>query len=197
MHETEIARYGDIFEGSKVIEKLTDETANGAREIAIRLRQAGYARAISIVGADLTRQLTERHRKLESGEIVQVGVNAFLGEIGLTPAPHQEADRTAQASRENERVAAIKKWRASRDQTAVAKAREGLERAAMATNDNAPMNATLELARAGGTAGELTQPLEHVSRGRYTPPIFETGSSVGALKVPVAPPKIRIAPRKT
>src|SRR6202171_2392900 len=80
MHETGLAGYGDIFEGSKVIEKLTDETASRAREIAIRLCEAGYARAISIVGADLTRQLAERHRKLESGEIVQVGVNAFLGE---------------------------------------------------------------------------------------------------------------------
>ncbi|HWN58538.1 MAG TPA: methylmalonyl-CoA mutase family protein, partial [Methylomirabilota bacterium] len=141
MHETEIARYGDIFEGSKVIEKLTDETASGAREIAIRLREAGYARAISIVGADLTRQLTERHRRLESGEIVQVGVNAFLGEIGLTPAPALEADRSAQASRENERIAAIKKWREARDQAAVAKAREALERAATARADNALMNA--------------------------------------------------------
>ena len=193
MHETEIARYGDIFEGSKVIEKLTDETASGAREIAIRLREAGYARAISIVGADLTRQLTERHRRLESGEIVQVGVNAFLGEIGLTPAPALEADRSAQASRENERIAAIKKWRAARDQAAVAKAREALERAAMASTDNALMNATLDLARAGGTVGEWTESLERVSAGRFTPPIFETSLSVGALKVPIAPHKIRIA----
>ena len=28
MHETGVARYGDIFEGSKVIEQLTDETAS-------------------------------------------------------------------------------------------------------------------------------------------------------------------------
>ncbi len=193
MHETEIARYGDIFEGSKVIEKLTDETARGASEIAVRLREAGYARAISIVGADLTRQLAERHRKLESGEIVQVGVNAFLGEIGLTPAPALEADRSAQASRENERIAAIREWRAARDQAAVANAREALERAATENADAPLMNATLELARAGGTVGEWTESLERVSAGRYTPPIFETGSSVGALKVPVAPHKIRIA----
>src|SRR5882757_7573770 len=193
MHETEIARYGDIFEGSKVIEKLTDETAHGAREIAIRLREAGYARAISIVGADLTRQLTERHRKLESGEIVQVGVNAFLGEIGLTPAPALEADRSAQASRENERIAAIKKWRAGRDQTAVANAREALERAAAARAGNALMNATLELARAGGTVGEWTQSLERVSRGRYTPPILESSASLPPLSVPRAPTRIRIA----
>ncbi len=177
MHETEIARYGDIFEGSKVIEKLTDETASRAREIAIRLREAGYSRAISIVSADLTRQLTERHRKVESGEIVQIGVNAFTGEIGLAPAPARETDREAQAARENERVAAIRKWRAGRDQAAVSKAREALERAATENADSGLMNATIELARAGGTVGEWTGSLVRVSRGRYTPPIFESSWS--------------------
>ncbi len=193
MHETEIARYGDIFEGSKVIEKLTDETASRAREIAIRLRLAGYSRAISIVSTELTRQLAERYRKLESGEIVQIGVNAFTGEIGLTPAPAQDANRAAQEVRENERIAAIRKWRAARDQAAVSNAREALERAVIENGDGGLMNATIELARAGGTVGEWTQSLERVSRGRYTPPIFETSLSVGALKVPTAPQKIRIA----
>jgi (2R)-ethylmalonyl-CoA mutase len=192
MHETEIARYGDIFEGSKVIEKLTDETASRAREIAIRLREAGYSRAISIVSAELTRELTERHRKVESGEIVQIGVNAFTGEIGLTPAPKQNADHTAQAIKERERIESIIKWRAARDQAAVSKAREMLERAA-SEKDGGLMDATIELARAGGTVGEWTQSLERVSRGRYTPPIFESSLNVGALKVPTAPQKIRIA----
>ena len=41
MYETGLAGYGDIFEGSKVVEKLTAETAARAREIAIRLREAG------------------------------------------------------------------------------------------------------------------------------------------------------------
>ena len=63
----------------------------------------------------------------------------------------------------------------------------------MATTGNALMDATLELARVGGTVGEWTQSLERVSSGRFTPPIFETSSSVGALRVPVAPHKIRIA----
>ena len=49
MHETGIARYGDIFEGSKVIEQLTAEISASARAIAIGLREAGYARAITMV----------------------------------------------------------------------------------------------------------------------------------------------------
>ena len=83
MHETGLAECGDIFEGSKVVEKLTGEIAERARAIAMRLRDAGYSRAIAAVGGELTRLLAERQRKLASGELVQVGVNAFLDEIGL------------------------------------------------------------------------------------------------------------------
>ena len=193
MHETGLAGYGDIFEGSKVIEKLTDETATRAREIAIRLREAGYSRAISIVSGELTRQLADRHRKVESGEIVQIGVNAFTGEIGLTPPPKQNSAHAGQALKEKERIDSIRKWRAGRDQTAVSKAREVLERAVANNADRGLIEATIDLARAGGTVGEWTDSLVRVGRGRYTPPILETGVSVGALKVPVAKRKIRIA----
>ncbi len=193
MHETGLAGYGDIFEGSKVIEKLTDETATRAREIAIRLREAGYSRAISIVSGELTRQLADRHRKVESGEIVQIGVNAFTGEVGLTPPPKQNSAHAGQALKEKERIDSIRKWRAGRDQTAVSKAREVLERAVANNADRGLIEATIDLARAGGTVGEWTDSLVRVGRGRYTPPILETSVSVGALKVPVAKRKIRIA----
>jgi (2R)-ethylmalonyl-CoA mutase len=205
MHETGIAAYGDIFEGSKVIERLTDETAARAREIAIRLRQAGYYRAISIVSGELTRELAERQRKVESGEIVQVGVNAFTGEVGATTPPARTSDHAAQAFKEKERIESIRKWRAARDQAAVAKAREALERAAAneavsgaggpARHDRGLIEATIDLARAGGTVGEWTDSLVRVGRGRYTPPILETNVGVGPLKVPTASTtrKIRIA----
>ena len=193
MYETGLAGYGDIFEGSKVVEKLTAETAARAREIALRLREAGYSRAISIVSGELTRQLAERHRKLESGEIVQIGVNAFTGEVGLTPPPKRNVDRDAQAVKEKERIESIKQWRAARDQKAVAAAREALERAAASEGGSGLMEATIDLARAGGTVGEWTDSLVRVGRGRYTPPILETSVSVGALKVPRATRKIRIA----
>jgi (2R)-ethylmalonyl-CoA mutase len=191
MHETELARYGDIFEGSKVIEKLTDETAARAKEIAIQLREAGYTRAISIVSAELTRQLSERHRRLEANEIVQVGVNAFTGEIGLTGAAEKRSNQANRADQEKARIEAIRKWRANRDDSAVTAAREALERACAT---NAPMMpATIDLARVGGTVGEWTQSLERVSRGRYTPPILEAGVGTTKLKVPAATQKIRIA----
>jgi len=191
MHETQITRYGDIFEGSKVIEGLTDETAARAREIAMRLRAAGYARALDIVSAELTRLLAERQAKIESGEIVQVGVNAFTGEIGLAPPPAPPEDDTSQRDAEARRIEALRRWRSDRDNSAVARARETLERAAV--GDGSLMDATVEFARAGGTVGEWTESLERASRGRYTPPIFDARAAAAGISAARNGARLKIA----
>jgi (2R)-ethylmalonyl-CoA mutase len=194
MHETGITDYGDIFEGSKIIEKITGETMESARDIALRMREAGYTKSIGIVSSELTRQLSERQRKLESGEITQIGVNAFAGEIGLAPrAAHQE-DSADYGAISRERIASINRWRQARDNRTVAAARERLERAENDGGDVMP--ATLDLARAGGTVGEWTSSLERATRGRYTPIILDRSSTSSQLKVPTIDPKshrIRIA----
>jgi ethylmalonyl-CoA mutase len=193
MHETAITKYGDIFEGSKVIEELTEKTADRARKIAMELRRAGYSRAIVIVASELTRLLAERQRKIDSGEITQVGVNAFTGEIGLVPAADGQtgAGDAGQAAIEKERIAAIARWRGSRDGARVSGAREKLER--LAAEGGPVMDATLELARAGGTVGEWTQSLERISQGRFTPPILNSAAHMPALNVEPAPCKMRVA----
>jgi len=190
MHETGIARYGDIFEGSKVIEQLTREISDQARAIALRLREAGYARAIASVSADLTRLLSERQRMIEDGAIVQVGVNAFTGAIGLAPAA-AAADAPDYSALERQRVEALRAWRSARDQAAVANACERLGRAAAEGLET--MEPTLELARAGGTVGEWTAAIERVTHGRYTPPILDSTAAVGAFRVPMASRKLRVA----
>jgi len=190
MHETGVANYGDIFEGSKIIEQLTDETATRARAIATRLRAAGYARSIAMVSAELTHALAERQRRIEAGEIVQVGVNAFPGEIGLTPAAG-DVDTPDYATLERERIEALAAWRAQRDNGAVTRACEELGRAAAAGAGT--MEATLALARAGGTVGEWTTAIERATHGRYTPPILESNAAVGAFKVTKSRRRIRIA----
>ena len=190
MHETGVAKYGDIFEGSKVIEQLTDETAARARSIAMRLREAGYARSIALVSAELTHALAERQRRIEAGEILQVGVNAFIGEIGLTPAA-RDVDTPDYTALERERIESLAKWRAGRDNEAVAKACAELGRAAAIGSGT--MEATLTLARAGGTVGEWTSAIERATHGRYTPPILESNAAVGAFKVTKSRRRIRIA----
>ena len=189
MHETGITDYEDIFEGSKIIEKITGETMERAREIAIRMREAGYTRSIGIVSSELTRQLSERQRKLESGEITQIGVNAFLDEIGLAPRAAHQKDSVDYDAIARARIASIARWRQSRDNRAVAAARAKLELAAKDGGD--VMQATMDLARAGGTVGEWTSSLERVTQGRYTPIILDRSSSSAQLKVPTIDPKAR------
>ncbi|HXZ88439.1 MAG TPA: methylmalonyl-CoA mutase family protein [Candidatus Binataceae bacterium] len=190
MYETAIGGYGDIFEGSRVIEKLTAETGDQARAIAMKLRGAGYAGAISRVSTELTRLLADRQRRLEAGEIVQIGVNAFTGEIGLTP-PSTAQDHSDYGALERERVESLRQWRTGRDDAAVGRARERLHRAA--ADAVSTMEPTLELARAGGTVGEWTATIERAAQGRYTPPILDRGAAVGSFAVPAASRKIRIA----
>jgi ethylmalonyl-CoA mutase len=190
MHETGIANYGDIFEGSRVIEKLTDETMDKARAITMKLREAGYDRSISLVGSELTRLLADRQRRLEAGEIVQIGVNAFMGEIALTP-PATAEDRGDYSAQYRDRIESIHQWRASRDESALVRARERLDRAA--ADGASTMEPTLELARAGGTVGEWTSTIERAVHGRYTPPILDRGARVSHFDLPTAPRPIRIA----
>jgi (2R)-ethylmalonyl-CoA mutase len=191
MYETEITKYGDIFEGSKVIEKLTDETAARARKLAMQLRAAGYTRALEIVGAELTRLLAERQLRIESGQIVQVGVNAFQGVIGLSTAPATTENDSTQRSAERERIEALSRWRQRRDSSAVARARQMLERAA--AEGGPMMEPTIALARAGGTVGEWTESLERVSRGRYTPPILDARAAVSGSAVRANGKRLKVA----
>ena len=189
MHETGITDYADIFEGSKIIEKITGATMERAREIAIRMREADYAKSIGIVSSELTRQLSERQRKLESGEITQIGVNAFPGEIGLAPRAVRQEDSVDYDAIARGRIASLDRWRQARDNRAVGAAREKLELAARERGD--VMQATLDLARAGGTVGEWTSSLERVTSGRYTPVILDRSSTSAQLQVPTIDSKSR------
>src|SRR5713101_3059166 len=190
MHESGIGKYGDIFAGSRVIEKLTDETVERARQIAISLRDGGYARAIDAVSARLTSLLAERQRGIEAGDIISIGVNAFTGEIGLTP-PSSAVNEIDSAAIERERTESMQEWRATRDNAAVAAARELLDRVA---RTNGPiMDATLAIAREGSNVGEWTTTIERSTNGRYTPPIIDRGAAVGRFKVPTTRHRLRIA----
>src|SRR4051794_5721156 len=74
--ETDILEYGDIFEGSKVIEAKTTELVEEAQAELDRIVDAGGAFAnIDDLKARLVQSNAERVRSIESGETVIVGVN--------------------------------------------------------------------------------------------------------------------------
>ena len=76
--ETDLLEYGDIFEGSKVIEGLTAELVESAQaELDDILALGGAFEAIDEMKGRLVRSHTERMRRIESGEQMVIGVNAF------------------------------------------------------------------------------------------------------------------------
>src|SRR4051812_10768721 len=76
--ETDLLEYDDIFEGSKVIERLTNEIAEGARtELDDVLSMGGAFEALEELKGRLVQSLTERTRRIEASELKVVGVNCF------------------------------------------------------------------------------------------------------------------------
>src|SRR6185312_7746005 len=149
-----------------------------------------YTQSIAAISRQLTRMLAERQQRIETKLTTQIGVNAFIGEIGLTP-PAVVEPPSESAQNERERIEALNLWRASREATAVAHAREQLAEAIRRRGPS--MEATLELARAGGTVGEWAATIADASNGRYLPPILERSAPSTQFNVPSASRRIRIA----
>ena len=77
-NETDLLDYPDIFEGSHVVEALTDELAEGAREEMRAVEEHGGAvEAVAYMKARLVESHRERVAKIEEGEINVVGQNSF------------------------------------------------------------------------------------------------------------------------
>ena len=191
MHETGIADYPDIFEGSKVIEKVTGEIKNEARAIVADMERLGYAQSIGWIATRLTAALVRWRQQIESKERLVVGVNAFIGEIGAFSgsARVREEDVVSEAQIER-RIASLKRWKADRDAAAVARATADLKRAAVEGENVLP--ASIALAKAGGTTGEWTKAIEEALGARYQAPLGSEINDAPALRIPRAPRRMRV-----
>src|SRR5947199_10779285 len=77
-NETDLLDYPDIFEGSHVVEALTDDLAEGAREEMRAVEEHGGAvEAVAYMKARLVESHRERVAKIEEREITVVGQNSF------------------------------------------------------------------------------------------------------------------------
>ena len=190
MYETDITEHADIFAGSTVIEAKTAETLAAARAIVDRMRGLGYAQSIDWIGQELTAGLVEWKRSVEAAEIVQVGVNAFEEPIGLVAAA-DPANKDEDAGAISRHLIRLRNWRAlERDNAQVAAALMAL-RSAFDDGDNM-MEASIALARAGGTTGEWAKTIEDAIGGRYSAPLGIEGARKVALDVPKATTPIRM-----
>jgi ethylmalonyl-CoA mutase len=177
-YETDLLEYPDIFEGSKVMDGLVAEMLEGAREEMARVaEQGGAVEAVDYMKAALVDSHRERLLRIESGDLVMVGVNRYPEtEPSPLTADTEGGILVVDPEVEAERRADVEQWRRERDQLAVDTALEELVRVAASESENI-MPATIAAARAGATTGEWAQALRDAF-GEYRAP---TGVGEAAL----------------
>src|SRR4051812_46403865 len=159
-YETDLLEYDDIFDGSHVIEKATAELAEAAQvELDDVLAMGGAFESIEELKGRLVRSLSERTRRIESGDQVVVGVNRFT-ETEPSPLRTAESIVRVDPAVEAELAADLRDWRQRRDGAAVQRALDNLRRAAASTENI--MAPTIALAEVEGTTGEWADALREV-----------------------------------
>ncbi len=181
--ETDLLEYGDIFDGSVVIERKTAEVAESSwAELEDVLQMGGAFESIDELKARLVGSQSERIRRIETGELQVVGVNCFT-ETADSPLSPDAATSDGGVSPigsilrvdpavESEMRADVEAWRLARDAGRVRSSLDDLRRAAEGTDNIMP--ATIALAHAGGTTGEWAGALREVF-GEYRAPTGVSG----------------------
>ncbi|MEJ2531412.1 MAG: protein meaA [Halioglobus sp.] len=169
--ETDLLEYGDLLDGSPVVEAKVQALIAGAEEEMQRVAdQGGMVHAIETgyVKRELVQSHTRRLRAIESGELKIVGVNCFTetAESPLT-AGVDAGIMKVDVQAERDQIAALQAFRAARDQAAVDAGLAALRDAAVSGANIMP--ASIQCARAGVTTGEWSQVLRDVF-GEYRAP---------------------------
>jgi ethylmalonyl-CoA mutase len=182
-YESDLLEYGDLFEGSPVVEAKTAELAAGAQaELAEVEAHGGMVAAVEsgFIKARMVAAHAARRARVESGADPVVGVNCFQA---TEPSPLLAGDGAAAVlqvdpASEQEVQAGLTWWRKCRDGEAARAALDRLKADAARAGVNL-MEATLACARAGVPTGEWSGALREVF-GEYRAP-------TGLSAIPVTP----------
>ena len=176
--ETDLLEYDDIFTGSHVIEAEVERMVSEARAEIDRVMEMGGAIAAVESGymkSQLVSSLSQRRARLESGEDVVVGVNAYVSsEPNPLLADIDTAVQSVDPHVEQEAVDSVRAWRAARDETRASAALAALRADAASGANLVP--ASLECARAGVTTGEWAGALRE-EFGEYRAPTGVSAAS--------------------
>ena len=176
-HETDLLEYGDIFDGSVVVEGRTAELVESAQaELHDVLARGGAFAAITELKRRLVASHTERVRQIEASELTVVGVNEFT-ETAPSPLEGDESILRVDPEVEAELVADLERWRGARDSNRVVAALDDLRVAA--SGDVNIMGPSIEAAHAGVTTGEWAQALREVF-GEFRAPTGLEAARAGA-----------------
>jgi (2R)-ethylmalonyl-CoA mutase len=169
-YETDLLEFGDIFDGSREVERKVAELMEGARDELKRID--GMGGAVNAVESSYMKQkLVESNARrigaIEAGEQIVVGVNKWTE---TEPSPLTTGDGsilTVDPKAEAEQIERLQAFRAARDGTAAAAALAGLRAAAQEGRN--VMEPSIACAHAGVTTGEWAQTLREVF-GEYRAP---------------------------
>jgi len=187
--ESDLLEYDDLFTGSVVVEAKVADLVSKARIEIDRVQEMGGAVAAVESGymkGELVGSHAARRARVESGDSIVVGVNAFTS---TEPNPlTADLDAAIQSVDPAVGAAAIERldqWKSQRDASAV-EAALGELRAVAATSANL-VPATLSCARAGVTTGEWAGALRDIF-GEYRAPtgvsgVVGVGPNTAALAV--------------
>jgi ethylmalonyl-CoA mutase len=169
-YETDLLEYGDIFDGSAVVEAKVEELKAAARAELARIEEIGGAIA-AVESSYMKQQLVDsnaaRLRAIETGEQVVVGVNRWTDAEPSPLAGGTESILTVPEGVEAEQIERLNAWRAERDAAAVASTLAELRRAAGEGRNI--MEPSIACAKAGVTTGEWGAVLREVF-GEYRAP---------------------------
>jgi len=200
-YETDLLEYEDIFTGSHVVEARTAELRDAAwTELQEILDRGGAFESVDELKGRLVSSMADRTRRIESGEQVVVGVNRFTES---TPSPLDGANNILKVDHtvEQQLVEDVTAWRKQRVDSDVQQALDQLRNAA--TSNANLMDASIALAKAGGTTGEWSQVLREVfgeyraptgvgaAAGRRTAQLADVAEYVRTI--PGGPPKFLVA----
>lgn len=162
--ETGIGQVIDPWGGSYMMESLTTDIANKARELIAEIDElGGMAKAIEsgIPKLRIEEAAAKKQARIDRGEDVIVGVNKYrndsVDEVDVLEIDNEQV-------RESQ-IARLEKIRGSRDADAVAKSLAALTLAAQ-TGEGNLLSLAIEATRHRATVGEISDALEEVY-GRF------------------------------
>ena len=167
-YETDLLEYGDIFDGSKEMDRKVAQLKEEAKaELATIEAMGGAVEAIDYMKRRLVESNTGRLRHIETGAQIVVGVNKWTETEASPLSAGEGAIMIVDPAMEQHQVDRLKAWRAERDAGGVKAALAALERAAKEGGNI--MEPSIACAKAGVTTGEWGTTLRKVF-GEYRAP---------------------------
>jgi (2R)-ethylmalonyl-CoA mutase len=169
-YETDLLEFGDLFDGSKVIEAKTAELLGEARTELEKVQAMGGAIA-AVENAYMKQRLVESHTRrlqaIESGEITVVGVNAYTEAEPSALATGEGSILKVDEAAEREQIERLEAFRRKRNTAEARAALRALADGLRAGTNVMPLS--IRCAKAGVTTGEWADALRAVY-GEYRAP---------------------------